>query len=222
MQSAQPNEKALGDLPEWNLSDLYPAPDAPALAKDFEGASRDCSAFSAEYRGKLAEIASGAGAARKLYEAVRRYEALEDLLGRIMAYASLLHAGDVTDPARGKFYADTRDNIVSASTQLLFFQLELNRLDDALLDRLAQEAPLSHYRPWLEDIRKEKPHELEEKIEELFHEKSTTGSSSWNRLFDETIASLRFSVAGEELSIEQTLNLMQDARRETRRDAALA
>ena len=222
MQSAQPNEKALGDLPEWNLSDLYAAPDAPALAQDFEGAARDCSAFNAEYRGKLAEIAAGAGAAEKLYEALRRYEALEDLLGRIMSYAALLHAGDVTDPARGKFYADTRDNIVSASTQLLFFQLELNRLDDALLDRLAQEAPLSHYRPWLEDIRKEKPHELEEKLEELFHEKSTTGSSSWNRLFDETIASLRFSVAGEELSIEQTLNLMQDTRRETRRDAALA
>jgi oligoendopeptidase F len=222
MQSAQIRQSGLGALPEWNLDDLYAGPDAPALKADFERAARDAAAFSADYRGKLAHIAAAADACARLGDAVQRYEALQDLLGRIMSYASLLHAGDVSDPARGKFYADARDKIVAASTQLLFFQLELNRLDDALLERLAENPPLAHWRPWLEDIRKEKPFELDDKLEELFHEKSTTGASSWMRLFDETVADLRFTVGGEELTIEPTLNLLQDTRKEVRREAAEA
>ena len=209
-------------LPEWNLADLYESADSPALRADFERAAREASAFKTDYRGKLADLASDAQASEKLGEAVARYEALQDLLGRIMSFASLLHAGDVTDPARAKFFSDARDKIVDASTQLLFFQLELNRIDDAVLDAAARKPPLAHWLPWLEDIRKEKPFELDDKIEELFHEKSVTGASSWNRLFDETIASLRFSVGGEELAIEPVLNLMQDSREAVRREAAEA
>ncbi len=220
MSSAQ--TQTLNALPEWNLADLYAGPESPALAADFERAARESAAFAADYRGKLAALAAGADASATLGQAVARFEELQDLLGRIMAFASLLHAGDVSDPARAKFYADARDKIVDASTQLLFFQLELNRIDDAVLDAAAMLPPLSHWRPWLEDIRKEKPHELEEKLEELFHEKSVTAAAAWNRLFDETIASLRFSVKGEELAIEPVLSLLQDAQEETRRDAAQA
>ena len=125
-------------LPEWNLADLYESADSPALRADFERAAREASAFKTDYRGKLADLASDAQASEKLGEAVARYEALQDLLGRIMSFASLLHAGDVTDPARGKFFSDARDKIVDASTQLLFFQLELNRIDDAVLDEAAR------------------------------------------------------------------------------------
>ena len=209
-------------LPEWNLADLYDGPDSPALAADFARAARESAAFAAKYRGKLAALAQGAGASEKLGAAVAAYEELEDLLGRIMSFAGLLHAGDVSDPIRAKFYADARGKIVDASTQLLFFQLELNRIDDAVLDAAAAEPPLSRWRPWLDDIRKEKPHELEEKLEELFHEKSLTGAAAWHRLFDETIASLRFDVKGEALAIEPVLNLLQDDKEETRRTAAEA
>ncbi|HMK89499.1 MAG TPA: M3 family oligoendopeptidase [Methylocystis sp.] len=222
MSSAPQLQQSLGDLPEWNLGDLYAGPDSAALKADFVRAEKESAAFGVDYRGRLAQIAAEPDGRARLADAIARYEALQDLLGRIMAYASLLHAGDVSDPGRGKFYADARDKIVAASTQLLFFQLELNRLDDALLARLAQEAPLAHWRPWLEDIRKEKPYELDDKLEELFHEKSTTGASSWQRLFDETIAELRFAVGGESLAIEPTLNLLQDTRPEVRREAAEA
>ncbi|QGM46642.1 M3 family oligoendopeptidase [Methylocystis heyeri] len=222
MPAPQPSSSNADSLPEWNLADLYPSVDSPALAQDFERAAQDASAFAAEYRGRLEGLAAGQQASEKLGEAVARYERLQDLLGRIMSFASLLHAGDVTDPARAKFFADTRDKIVDASTRLLFFQLELNRIDDALLDRIARQPPLSHWRPWLEDIRKEKPYELDDKLEELFHEKSVTGASSWNRLFDETIASLRFTVQGKELAIEPVLNLMQDQSEAVRREAAEA
>ncbi len=119
-------EPALGQLPEWNLTDLYPAMDAPVFASDLARAEADCKAFAADYRGKLKELAEtkdGAG----LLEAIKRYEALDDLLGRIMSYAGLLYYGNTSDPVRAKFYGDTQEKINTASTELLFFQLELNR-----------------------------------------------------------------------------------------------
>lgn len=209
-------------LPEWNLNDLYEATDSPALKADLAKVASDVAQFAKDYRGRLGELAHSADASAILGEAVGRYEALQDLLGRLMSFAGLLYSGDTTDPARAKFYGDIQEKITNASAQLLFFQLELNRLDDATLDAVASKAPLSRWKPWLEDIRKEKPYELDEKLEELFHEKYITGAAAWNRLFDETIASLRFSVGGEDLAIEPVLNLMQDAREETRREAAQA
>jgi oligoendopeptidase F len=211
-----------GPLPEWNLSDLYEGVDSIALAADFAKAAAEAGQFAKDYRGKLAALAQDPDASLKLGEALARYEALQDLLGRIMSYASLLYSGDTTDPVRAKFLGDAQEKITNASTQLLFFQLELNRLDDVTLDAAAAQPPLSRWKPWLEDIRKEKPFELEEKVEELFHEKAITGAAAWNRLFDETIASLRFNVGGKELTLEPVFNLMQDPREDVRREAAQA
>ena len=133
-----------------------------------------------------------------------------------------LYAGDTSDPARGKFYGDTQEKITAATSDLLFFELELNRLDDdALADALAS-GPLAHYRPWIDDIRKGKPYQLDDRLEQLFHEKSVTSYGAWNRLFDETITALRFDVDGEKLAIEPTLNLLQDRKEETREKAAKA
>ena len=157
-----------------------------------------------------------------LAEAVAAYETLEDLLGQIMSYAGLVYSGDTTDPQRAKFYGDTQDRMTTASTELLFFGLELNRIDDALLARVSAQPPLCHWKPWLDDLAKDKPHQLEDRIEELFHEKSVTGRAAWNRLFDETIASLRFKVNGEELTLELTLNKLQDADGAVRKAAAEA
>jgi len=213
-------DNELGILPEWNLADLYPAMEDPALIRDLDQAAADAKAFASAYRGKLEALATENGGAG-LADAVKAYEALEELLGRIMSYAGLIYSGDTTDPVRAKFYGDVQGKMNDASIDLLFFQLELNRLDDALLDKAAA-GPLSHYRPWVEDIRKEKPHELEEKIEKLFQEKSVTGRSAWNRLFDETIASLRFHANGEELTLEPVLNLMQDEKEEIREEGANA
>lgn len=218
-----PAEAASGAaLPEWNLADLYAGMDSPGLTADLAKAAQDVAAFAQRYRGNVATLAGGAQASAELGAAVEEYEALQDLLGRLMSYASLLYAGDTTDPARAKFYGDVQEKVTSASAQLLFFQLELNRLDDAVLMKAAESAPLSRWRPWLEDIRKEKPHELDDKLEELFHEKYISGAAAWNRLFDETIAGLRFSIGGQELAIEPALNFMQDQNEEKRREAAQA
>ena len=160
--------------------------------------------------------------ARKIAEAVKRFEQLDDLLGRLASYAGLVHAQNTVDPVRAKFYGDVQERLTGASTHLLFFVLELNRLDDAKLEAAMADPALGYYRPWLEDIRKDKPYQLEDRVEQLFHEKSVTAYSAWNRLFDETIARLRFKVGTKSLAIEPTLKLLQDSREEKRKAAAQA
>lgn len=211
---------SLGELPEWSLIDLYASMDSPAFAGDLAKAAAECKSFQATYKGKLDALAkSGTGAG--LYEAIQRYEALQELLGKIIAYAALVYAENTTDPARMKFYGDAQEKVTNASADLLFFELELNRLADDLVNKLTAGA-LKHYRPWIEDVSKGKPYQLEDKLEQLFHEKSITSYSAWNRLFDETIASLRFTIDGKELAIEPVLNLMQDPNEKTREKAAIA
>jgi oligoendopeptidase F len=210
----------LGALPEWNLDDLYPGLDSPELKWDLENAGNQCVAFETDFKGRLAALAAGEGGT--LVEAVKRYEVLEELLGRLISYASLVYAGNSTDPLRAKFYGDVQERITAASLHLLFFTLELNRIDDAVLEAAMRDPALGHYRPWIEDVRKDKPYQLEDRVEELFHEKSVTGYSAWNRQYDETVAELRFRIDGKSLSIELALNMLQDADGKKRKAAAQA
>lgn len=199
-----------GKLPEWNLADLYTAIDAPEIARDLDKIDAECAAFEADYKGKLAEETAKPGGGVWLAGAVRRYEAIDDLAGRLGSYAGLIHAGDSVDPAISKFYGDVSERITAASVHLLFFSLELNRIDDAVIEQAMQTPELGHYRPWIEDSRKDKPYQLEDRVEQLFHEKSQTGYGAFNRLFDQTIAGLRFKLGGKDLAIEPTLTMLQD------------
>src|SRR6185312_14776248 len=143
--------------------------------------------------------------------------------GRIVSYAGLVYAGDTSDPRRAKLYGDIQQQMTDASAHLLFFALELNLVDDALIEKALDADPaFGHYRPWVLDLRKDKPYQLEDRVEQLFHEKSTTGRGAWNRLFDETMTDLRFTIDGEELTLEPTLNRLQDADGEVRRKASEA
>ena len=211
-----------GKLPEWNLADLYPAIDAPEVARDLDKLDADCVAFENAYKGKLAEKVAQSGGGEWLAEAIRSYEGIDDLAGRLASFAGLAHAGNTVDPAISKFYGDVSERITAASTHLLFFALELNRVDDAVIERAMAVPSLDHYRPWIEDLRKDKPYQLEDRVEQLFHEKSQTAYGAWNRQFDQTISALRFKVGGKELAIEPTLTLLQDRAPDKRKAAAQA
>jgi oligoendopeptidase F len=218
----KPAKRKLGSLPEWNLADLYSGADAPELKNDLATSERAADAMQERYAGKLATLLDGGKGGYVLAQAVREFEQLNDLLGRIVSYASLLYAADTSDPRRQKFFGDIQEKITAISSKLLFFPLELNRLDDKALEAAMEHSELGHYRPWIEDLRKEKPYQLEDKLEQLFHEKAVTSRSAWDRLFSETMTSLRFDVSGEKLSLEPTLNRLLDADEKKRRKAAEA
>ncbi|WP_412507192.1 M3 family oligoendopeptidase [Roseovarius sp. SYSU LYC5161] len=208
--------RPLGDLPEWDLSDLYEAPDAPALKRDLDWLEEACRSFAADYEGKLA----GLDAAQML-EAVQRYEQIDIIAGRIMSFAGLRYYQKTTDPDRAKFISDCQDRITSFTTPLVFWSLEFNRLNEgALQDLLAADADLARYKPVFDRIRKMKPYQLSDELEKFLHDQSVVGASAWNKLFDETIAGLEFNVDGEAQGIEATLNLLSEQDRATREAGA--
>ncbi|MEO5807607.1 M3 family oligoendopeptidase [Devosia sp.] len=214
--AAQKGHNQFGALPVWDLSDLYPGRDSAEFKADLEQAKADAIRFEADYKGKLAELTK----AGRLIEAIRDTEALGDLTGKIGSFSFLQYAQKATDPDRAKFMGDTNDALTNIGTRVLFFDLELNRIDDDVLEAaLSSNAELGRYRPWFTELRKAKPYQLEDRVEELFNEKSVTGFSAWNRLYDETLASLKFDVDGEELTLEATLHLLSE-KDEKKRESA--
>ncbi|MSO71654.1 MAG: M3 family oligoendopeptidase [Alphaproteobacteria bacterium] len=206
-------------LPEWDLSDLYPAAKspalAPALANDLDRAEREARDFAARYAGKLAALDGAALAA-----SIADYERLQEILGRVMSFAQLRHATALNDPDVGRFYQSMRERVTDISTHLLFFMLELNRIDDSILDAKLSAPTLARYRPWLRDVRAMRPHQLSDELEKLLLEKDVTGRGAWNRLYDETLAALRFPLEGQSLTLAETLHRFQDQDETVRRAAA--
>ncbi len=221
MAAVEAGASTLGALPEWDLSDLYPGIASDAVKTDLDRALSESQAFEDAHKGKVASYAV-TDDGTPLGKAIVSYEALQDLLGRLVSYAGLVYAGDTSDPERSKFYGDVQERITAASSHLIFFELELNRIEDAVFEAVLAAPNVAKYRPWLEDIRKEKPYQLEDRLEQLFHEKAISGRTAWNRLFDETMTALRFDVDGESLAIEPTLNLLQDPDEARRRAASEA
>ncbi len=221
-RSPSPGSAELDALPQWRLEDLYGSMDSPRFAADLERAQREAKQFAEAWRGRLGAIAGSENGGERLAEAVLAYEALQDLTGRVMSYASLLYASDTSDAARAKFYGDSHERVTALSGDLLFFELELNRIDDAVLEAAMAAPALGHYRPWLDDIRKEKPHQLADEIEQLFLEKSVSGAAAWNRLFDDTMSALRFDFEGESLTLGPLLGKLQDPDEKKREAAANA
>ena len=218
LDARDPADGGLGALPEWDLSDLYAAPDAPEIVRDLDWLQAECAAFAATYEGKLAELD-----APGLLEAVRRYERIQAVSGRVMSYAGLRYYQNTTDPVRAKFFGDRQTELTDLSTPLVFFTLELNRVDDARLDALvASNAELARYKPVLDRIRKMKPYQLSDELEKFLHDQSVVGPAAWNRLFDETMAGLEFEVDGEALPLEATLNLLSEQDRAKRQAGAEA
>ncbi len=216
---ASTEARDLGPIPEWDLSDLYKGMDDPNVARDLERAGTEAKRIKDNYQGKLAGLTNDGG---KLADAITSYEQLSDLMGKLGSYSGLLYAANQADPARAKFYGDISEKLTKISTDLIFVELELNQIDEAALEKaMAGNAKLARFKPWLEDLRKEKPYQLDEKLEQLFTEKGQTGRGAFNRLFSETMTGLRFNVEGAEqpLALEATLNLLSDPA-EPRRHAA--
>ena len=209
---------ASGDaLPVWDLSDLYPSTESPELRADLADAASRAASFTGSHAGKLALLAG-----HELAAAIAEYEAIEQILGRLSSFASLLFAADSSQPEAGRFQQHISEAATKIAGDLLFFTLELNQLEETDLAEKFKDPALAHYRPWLRDVRVFKPHELPEQLEKLLLEKDVTGSSAWSRLFDETMAALRITINGERLSVSAALNKLSDHDRSVREAASRA
>ncbi len=206
----------LGVLPVWDLTDLYPGLESSELKRDLSAVAERAAKLEQQGKGRVAD-ATG----EQLAGMIAEYEALQDLIGRMYSYASLAYAGDMADPKVAGFYQDMQEKLNDIGTKLLFFTLEINRIEEIALEKKYMEsAQLAHYRPWLRDLRLFRDHQLDDELERLLHEKAVAGRAAWNRLFDETMAGLRFPWGKEQLTAEQVLHKLSDKDAKTRKLAA--
>jgi oligoendopeptidase F len=211
------SSNTLGKLPEWDLKDLYPGPDSKAFKSDMASVGRKAKAFHKKYFSKVAKLSGPA-----LGKAVADYEAIDETLSRIMSYAQLVHAGNVADPEIGRFYGTTQEQATDISAHLVFFPLEINGISERALKQKMKARQLAVYEPWIRDTRLFRPHQLDEEMERLLHDKRVAGRAAWNRLFDETMARMRFSIDGKAKTTEEVLHNLSDAKPAVRKKAAKA
>jgi oligoendopeptidase F len=207
----------VADLPSWDLTDLYESPDSPAIHADLARTEQEARDFGADYAGKLA-VLPGAELAR----AMARFEAIDEVLGRIMSYAQLLFSQDSTSATAGQFYQQMMERVTEVSALTLFFRLELNKIDDDVLAAKYADPAFARWRPYLRDLRVYRKHQLSDELERFIHERDVSGRAAWSRLFDETIAGMRVHVGEESLTVSAALNKLSDADRSSREQAGKA
>ena len=209
---ADPGSSQIKNLPEWNLDDLYSSENDKNLTIDLKWLDKECAKFESDFKNKLSKLS-----AQNFLKCILRYEKIQNISGRIMSFAGLRYYQSTTDPKRAKFLADMQDKITISSSKLVFFSLEINNIDNKKINSLLKEdVQLSRFKPIFDSLRKMKNHQLSTELEAFLHDQSVVGTSAWNRLFDETIAGLKFTINNEELNIESTLNLLSDHDRKTR------
>ncbi|MSO76332.1 MAG: M3 family oligoendopeptidase [Alphaproteobacteria bacterium] len=205
----------LGHLPNWDLSDLYRSRTDPALDRDLETAGVAAAAFSSRYHGRVAALDGAA-----LGAAVGEFERIDEILARLTSYAQLVHAGDLADPQVGRFYQDIQEKVTTIASGTLFFNLEMNQIEEGAMAERLKAPALARYAPWVKNSRAYRPHQLAEDMERLLHEKHVAGRAAWIRLFDETMAALRFEFGGRALTSAEVFHLLSDRDATVRRDAA--
>jgi oligoendopeptidase F len=178
LQRAASQPVDLGPMPVWDLGDLYAGPQSEAVEADLRKAAAEARCIKETYEGRLSGLAREGA---PFGEAIAAYEAVSDTLGKLGAYAGLLYASDRSNSGHARFYGNMQEQLTAITTDLLFFELEINRLADPELAAALKAPAVARYQPWLEDLRKEKPYQLEERLERLFYEKTLTAGNAWNR-----------------------------------------
>jgi len=201
-------------LPVWNLGDLFGGMDDPKIDREIEAAGAEAASIRDTYKDRLDKIDSEAFA-----DLLARYEALQDRLGKIGSFAQLLHAAHRDDAKIGQFYQKISERLNAVDTNLLFVTLELNRLDETAIEALLRSDRSARYRPWVAVVRAFRPHQLSDDVETKLHEKSVAGRGAWIRLFDETMADLRFAWDDAKLTSTEIFDKLSSKDRSVRERA---
>ena len=208
-------KNTLGKLPVWNLKDLYESPKAKNLNNDLNQLRRITKKFEKKYTYKITKLSPS-----QLLKAIIELENIDIKIDKIMSYAHLLVAEDGNNEKNKIFYQQMQEQITNIASSIVFFSLELNEVSNAKLNKIYADKKLEPYKNWIKNIRKFKPYQLDVKTEKLLQEKSITSRSAWIRLFDDTIASLKFPFKGKNLSSAEIFNFLSDKKESNRKKSA--
>lgn len=208
------------NYPEWDLSALYTDDKDPNIARDWERSEQDAASFQQRFQGKFN---SHGWAPKDLLDAITDYESIQERFGRLASYAGLRYYKNIKDQDILLMYQQTQERLTNLGSHFIFFTLELNEIPDVQLASAFEALPeLARYKSYFDQIRAFKAHQLNPDLEKVFLEKSLTSSRALNRLYDETLAAMTFTVDGAALSLSGVSELMSDANPTKRRQAAMA
>ena len=215
-KNKQSNQKVLNNtLPVWNLGDLYSSINSRKIIKDLNLIEKLSKSFSKKYEGKVTKLS-----AIKLLKAIEEIEKIDEIMDKILSYAHLLVSENIENEKNKIFFQQMQEKITKFSSMLIFFTLELNQISDKKIKIFFKEKKLIKYKNWIINRRSFKPYQLDKKLEKLLQDKNLTSSSAWIRLFDDTIAALRFPFKNKLLSSAEILNLLSDNKSSNRKAAA--
>lgn len=203
--------------PAWDLDDLYKGLKDPAIKKDLTALRKEIDTFAHHYEGKVSTLS-----ANDLATSIKEYESISEKLSRITSFSFLLFAQDMTHKEVGSFYQNIQEDVTQLSTTLIFYSLELNQIDEnELKEKFTQSAALATYKPWIENLRIFKDHQLNKDLEQAFHEMSVPAVNNWVRLYDETFASMKFPWDGKDLPISEIMDFFTSPDEAVRQKAAI-
>lgn len=207
------------DLPEWDLNDLYQGSSDPKINSDLDNLTKRANAFVKDYKDLFTKSFKGSD----LYQAIVEYESISEGFSKLMSFAGLQYYSDLNNSDFRSLFQSLQEKISNISSQLVFFTLDLAKLKETdLHNAIQEETKLAKYTYWLEVVGKYQPHQLSEEVERYTVEKSVTGRNAWVRLYDETLASMKFEFEGEKLPLEAITHKMSDKSQRIRKIAAEA
>ena len=199
-------------LPNWNLNDFYSSYKDEHISKDLDLFKKSTKSFKENYKDQLISNSS------KFENIIKEYETINEIGDKIGNYAFLIYATNMDVPDIVKFYQDINENLTEISSDLIFFTNEINSTSDEEFNNLLNGS--GKYSNWLNNIRRFKDHQLDEKSEKIFLDKNLTANSSWIRFFEEKINDLKFNIDGKDLNSAGALNLLSDHNEKIRKNAA--
>ena len=180
------------NLPSWSLNDLYSDITDPKIANDIDYCRKEAQRLASSFEGKIAS-----STAADLAAMISSYEALSDVIGKLLSHADLHFATDMTSAEAGQHSQTLREELSSVFSSLLFIELELAAMDEDIYQTALQDPAFAHYQPWLRLVRASAPYQLEQRLEQMLVERGPVGKGSWVRLFDETMAGLPLILKGK-------------------------
>lgn len=203
--------------PSWDLSDFYASPSDKKIAAEIKKISEEARKFTKEHSGKVTGLS-----APQLFLAIQKFEEISEKIGRISSYAQLLYASDLSNQSNIAFHQNITETLSKFESELVFFQLEINKIDEKKLATLLKNPELKKYQPFIRDTRAFQKYQLSEELEKFALEKSITGRGAFIRLFDETVNNLKFSYRDKILNPQEIFNLLSSPQEKVRKDAAKA
>jgi oligoendopeptidase F len=205
----------------WDLSDLFSGVNDPEIEKCLDTALARAKEFAGRYRGK---IDSDDLTAQTLLAAIRELEELAVAQTKVGCYAALVFSADTGKAEHGALMQHVQERGTEIALELLFFELELMSAKPEIIDKILEDDVLANYRHFVHASRLFRDHKLPEAEERILEEKANTGGRAFERLFDESVSDIEFSITidGEErtLTEPEVLALLKEPDRELRRAAA--